>query len=107
MISAYHDGTELIQHIKAKRKAKRALQDGSAIDTSTQELEQSLKRGEVVIGSQYDRDFKRFGDSFALGDRMHAPPLILPSEYICSYCTRGFEGCLERHNYTLTTAGYL
>ena len=67
--SAYHDGAELVQHIKAKRKARKALKQGSKIDESTRELSLSLNRGEDVVRSQYDRDFRRFGDSFASGDR--------------------------------------
>ena len=69
MCSAYHDGAELVQHIKAKRKAKKALQQAPQIDETTQELSLSLSRGEGIVRSQYDRDFKRFGDAFASGDR--------------------------------------
>lgn len=68
--SAYHDGAELVQQIKAKRRAKRALlQEASTQNTSTEDLEISLARGEGTVRSQYDRDFKRFGASFANGDR--------------------------------------
>lgn len=70
--SAYHDGAELVHQIKAKRKAKRALQQElSSEPSSTTELELSLNRGEAVVRSQYDRDFRRFGDSFAHGDRKY------------------------------------
>ena len=58
-----------MQHIKAKRKARKALKQESKIDESTRELSLSLNRGEGIIRSQYDRDFRRFGDSFASGDR--------------------------------------
>ncbi|MCJ1470871.1 hypothetical protein MMC07_009518 [Pseudocyphellaria aurata] len=68
--SAYHDGAELVHQIKAKRKAKKALQQvPSSQNSSTAELEASLHRGEDVVRNQYDRDFRRFGDSFAHGDR--------------------------------------
>lgn len=68
--SAYHDGAELVQQIKAKRKARKALlQEAASQNSSTQELEQSLSRGEGIVRDQYDRDFRRFGDSFANGDR--------------------------------------
>lgn len=68
--SAYRDGSELVQQIKAKRKAKKALlQEAASQNSSTQELEKSLSRGEGVVRDQYDRDFKRFGASFANGDR--------------------------------------
>ncbi|MCJ1262999.1 hypothetical protein MMC22_002869 [Lobaria immixta] len=69
--SAYHDGAELVHQIKAKRKAKRILQqEVSSQSSSTKELELSLHRGEDVVRSQYDRDFRRFGDSFAQGDQI-------------------------------------
>ncbi|KAL9130233.1 MAG: hypothetical protein Q9217_001526 [Psora testacea] len=68
--SAYHDGAELVQHIKAKRKARKALKQASQVDETTQELEVSLNRGEGVVRSQYDRDFRRFGDPFASGDQV-------------------------------------
>lgn len=85
--SAYHDGAELVQQIKAKRKAQKGVQstargggEGGARDAlstaasastqiSTIELEMSLSRGEGVVRSQFDRDFKRFGEGFAVGDR--------------------------------------
>ena len=67
--SAYHDGAELIQHIKAKRKSHNTFQDAS-IDASTQELESSLNRGESAVSNQYERTYKRCGDAFAQGDRM-------------------------------------
>lgn len=68
--SAYHDGAELVHQIKAKRKARRALhQEVSSQNFSTSELEKSLTRGEEVVRSQYDRDFRRFGASFEFGDR--------------------------------------
>ncbi len=41
----------------------------SSQNPSTGELEVSLNRGEEVVRSQYNRDFRRFGSSFATGDR--------------------------------------
>lgn len=67
--SAYHDGVELIQHIKGKRKSRYTFQDAS-IDASTQELESSLNRGESAVSNQYERTYKSCGDAFAQGDRM-------------------------------------
>ncbi|KAL8792821.1 MAG: hypothetical protein Q9195_004550 [Heterodermia aff. obscurata] len=66
--SAYHDGAEILQQIKAKRKARRAARQDLLTESSTQELELSLHRGEDVVQSQYDRDYKRFGAAFANGD---------------------------------------
>lgn len=89
--AAYRDGGELVQQIKARQLAKRALyssqETGTSVhagepadaqndgenynlnDASTRDLEMSLSRGEAVIRTQFDRDFKRFGDTFAIGDR--------------------------------------
>ena len=66
--SVYHDGVELIQNIKAKRKSRNTFQDAS-IDASAQELEWSLNRGESAVRNQYERTHKRCGDAFAQGDR--------------------------------------
>ncbi|KAL8694640.1 MAG: hypothetical protein Q9218_000735 [Villophora microphyllina] len=68
IISAYHDGAELVSQIKAKRKARKALQNGSLQELTTKELELSLHRGEGVVQSQFDRDARRFGDQFTTGD---------------------------------------
>lgn len=68
--STYHDGAELLQQIKAKRKAQKALLQVVPSQTVfTADLETSLSRGEGVVRSQYDRDFKRYGALFAHGDR--------------------------------------
>lgn len=68
--SAYHDGAELVAQIKARRKAKKALQNGSLRDVSTDELALSLHRGEEVVQGQYEFDARRFGDAFSTGDQI-------------------------------------
>ena len=68
IVSAYHDGAEILQQIKAKRKARKLGRQDLLTESSTQELELSLHRGEDVVQSQYDRDYKRFGAAFADGD---------------------------------------
>ncbi|KAL8661949.1 MAG: hypothetical protein Q9202_005150 [Teloschistes flavicans] len=68
IISAYHDGAELVSQIKARRRARRALQNGSLQELTTKELEESLHRGEGVVQSQFDRDARRFGEQFTTGD---------------------------------------
>ena len=40
--SAYHDGAEILQQIKAKRKARKAARQDLLTENSTQELELSL-----------------------------------------------------------------
>ena len=87
LCAAYYDGGQLVQQIKAKRKAKKAALSAQEVDVdangdahararggtkdhaSTTDLEISLSRGEAVVRSQFDRDFKRFGETFATGDR--------------------------------------
>ena len=70
--SAYHDGTELIHQIKERRKAKKALREAVGPDSTTKDLELSLARGQDVVRSQYERDFRRLGEAFAVGDRKHS-----------------------------------
>ena len=65
VVSAYQDGTELVKKYKAKRQARKALQSQ---EETTQDLELSLSRGERTVQDQYDRDYRRFGQSFAEGD---------------------------------------
>ena len=68
LCSAYHDGAELIRHIKEKKNSRKAFPDAS-VDTSAQELEYSLRRGESAVRNQYERTYKSCGDAFAQGDR--------------------------------------
>ena len=67
--SAYHDGTELIHQIKERRKAKRALREAVSPENATKDLELSLAQGQDAVRSRYDRDFRRLGEAFAIGDR--------------------------------------
>ena len=85
--SAYRDGAELVSQIKAKRKARKALQQEVLSEySSTTELELSLKRGGGVVRSQYDRDFRRYGATFANGDRK-----LLPCSYLNILTHLGLE----------------
>lgn len=79
IISAYHDGAELVSQIKAKRRARRALQNGSLQELTTKELEESLHRGGGVVQSQFDRDARRFGEQFTTGDSQSRTTSSLPS----------------------------
>ena len=69
--SAYRDGTELVKQIKEKRRARKELEASFRIreTAATQDLELSLTRGQGTVQNQYDRDFRRYGDTFAQGDR--------------------------------------
>ncbi len=74
MSAAYRDGIDLVQHIKAKAKVTRAPTYGAEVEFATQELEASLIRGENVVCSTYDRNYERFGEAFARGDRKPLRP---------------------------------
>ena len=58
-----------MQQIKAKRRAKKLTRQAPQLEETTQDLEVSLNRGEGIVRAQYDRDFRRFGETFANGDR--------------------------------------
>ena len=68
LCAVYNDGVELVQHIQAKRDSQKTIQDAPMWDASMQELESSLNRGGSVIKGQFNRDYERFGRSFAYGD---------------------------------------
>lgn len=75
IVSAYHDGSKLIQEIIGRRRALEAQQTD---ERATHDLETSLVRGEGIVQSQYDRDFKRLGQPFATGDRKSSHGLHYP-----------------------------
>ena len=85
LCTAYHDGIELTQRIKTKPRSKRGKTDTATFDEALQELEGSLRKGEDALRTQYERDFGRFGESFASGDRKHGgtyqlcSSLLMPS----------------------------
>lgn len=68
LCSAYHNGGEVLQQIRAERNARQAARLDAFTEDSTHDLAISLARGEDVIQSQYNRDHKRFGQAFADGD---------------------------------------
>ena len=67
LCSAYHEGAELIQQIRADKNFCMNFQE-SPLGTSAQDLESSLKRGESAVRNQYERIHKRCGEAFAQGD---------------------------------------
>ncbi|KAL8801303.1 MAG: hypothetical protein Q9182_004568 [Xanthomendoza sp. 2 TL-2023] len=71
IISAYHDGAELLAQIRAKRGPRAASQKNATLQESTsEELESSLNRGAQVVQSQFARDASRFGEQYTTGDRI-------------------------------------
>lgn len=74
VVSAYHDGSTLVEELREKRRRKKALKySQSQQDLSTQELEQSLRRGRIVVQDRYDHEYQSLGPQerlqFANGDR--------------------------------------
>ena len=69
--STYRDGFDLIQRIRAKRKARKLLRkECPQKDESIDDLERSLGKGNSVIRGEFDHDLERIGDSFGSGDRL-------------------------------------
>ena len=62
VISAYRDGHVIVQRIKDKRRARKAL-------PPTTLLEESLQQGSREVEEAKDAGVKRFGTEFAVGDR--------------------------------------
>ena len=86
--SIYQEGFDLVQQIKSKRRAKKAVRQAPQLDETTQDLEQSLVRGEGIVRAQYERDSRRFGEPFAKGDRMYQSHTLSPinMKYILMNC---------------------
>ncbi|KAL8949747.1 MAG: hypothetical protein Q9183_007574, partial [Haloplaca sp. 2 TL-2023] len=66
IINAYHDGGRLLARLRAERKAE--SESVSLQEHAIQELEASLRRGQLGVQDQFDRDTQRFGERFAIGD---------------------------------------
>ena len=66
--SAYSDAAEILQNIQVKEQARKDHVQNFSTEASIQELELSLGRGKEVVQNQYNRDYKRFGTIFAIGD---------------------------------------
>ncbi|KAH4972860.1 hypothetical protein HBI18_088230 [Parastagonospora nodorum] len=64
IISAFHGGSELLKHIKAKRRKSRQAQQ----DFEEKQLQDSLVSGEQQIGYRYAQDMREFGDLMRIGD---------------------------------------
>lgn len=70
--------------IKEKRKLKKARRNAQ-----TESLEDSLARGPPVVQGEYDRDFRRFGQVFAVGDRESIRIVGDDSSRLITVCTTG------------------
>ena len=102
--SSYLDGVRLLGNIQAKRKAAK-----EPIDSAAQELQQSLQQGESSVRTQYDRCFRRFGNSMAMGDRKFHP--IAPTPRVGNLAddnltVRGCKGCVEGYPHSPSATGH-
>ena len=67
VIAAYRDATRLVQRLREKQTES----EGSGLPkTLTKELEDSLALGSMIVQSQYDRDVRRFGETYTRGDAL-------------------------------------
>ena len=64
VIGTYRDATKLVHRLKEKRSGT----DDALPEQLTKELEDSLSLGSQAVQSQYDRDVRRFGETYARGD---------------------------------------
>lgn len=71
--NAYQEALELIREIRKRGHARGAVKCEASLDAAAEDLELSLVRGQEVIRSQYDRDYRRLGKHFAEGDGQSSP----------------------------------
>lgn len=64
-MSAFHAGSELLKHIKAKR---RKLRVQAQQEFEEKQLQDSLVSGEQQIGFRYAQDMREMGDLVRIGD---------------------------------------
>jgi hypothetical protein len=64
IVSAFHGGSELLKHIKARRRKSRQAQR----QVLEEKLQESLVLGEQQIDSRYAQDMRDFGDLMRVGD---------------------------------------
>jgi hypothetical protein len=72
VVSAYKHGVDLLQARKRRESARDSPGAPRTTAMSTQELEgvqAALARSEDVVSNKYDREFRKFGELFAQGDR--------------------------------------
>ncbi|KAF1933024.1 uncharacterized protein M421DRAFT_1593 [Didymella exigua CBS 183.55] len=86
VVSAFHAGSELLKHIKAKRRKSRAQ---AQQDFEEKQLQDSLASGEQQVGYRYTQDVREMGDVVRVGDtiayqRLMHVVVILQGEIIKS-----------------------
>ena len=70
VVSAYKDGSKIVQKIKDKRRA-------AHVTPRTRYLEESLKRGAAAVEDAERAGTERFGQAFRHGDGMCILSIIL------------------------------
>lgn len=79
VISAFHGGSELLKHVRKKRRARKA-RDQAQQEFEEEQLQNSLVTGEQQIGLRYAQDTREFGDFMRVGDgKSHTVRTPLPS----------------------------
>jgi hypothetical protein len=73
IVSAFHGGSELLKHIKEKRRKSRRVQQ----ELEERQLQDSLVSGEQQIGFRYAQDIREFGDLMRVGDGEFDPVRFL------------------------------
>lgn len=69
VVSAYHNGAAIVEQIKVKRAARRAI-------PPTKNLEESLARGPHAVEEVKQNGLERFGPAFAVGDGWCLLPVL-------------------------------
>lgn len=70
VISAFHDGSEQLKHLREKRRNARTQ---TQQEFEERQLEDSLETSERQIGFRYAQDMKELGDHIRIGDGMLSP----------------------------------
>jgi ribosomal protein L9 len=65
IVSAFHGGSELLKHIKTRRRKSRQAQQQ---ELEEKQLQESLVLGEQQIDARYAQDMRDFGDLMRVGD---------------------------------------
>ncbi|KAF2133569.1 hypothetical protein P153DRAFT_353902 [Dothidotthia symphoricarpi CBS 119687] len=73
VISAFHGGSELLKHLKQKRRNARTQ---AQQEFEERQLQDSLETGEHQIGFRYAQDMKELGDHIRVGDAVARDRLL-------------------------------
>jgi len=71
IVGTYKESKSIVKSIKERAKSRRPNRNHDVLDRASRDLEYSLSRGQEMVRSQYERDFRRLGQTFAVGDGEH------------------------------------